>query len=88
MADSRFYCSMATSNLTSDDVLAFVQQWHEHLKHPLLLLWDRFSGHKQAARLLRNRYGTQIAAGFYQPMRLNSTSSSPAGTTPLRLVPC
>jgi len=88
MADSQFYGSMATSNLTGDDGWAFVRQWRGYLKRPLLLIWDCFSGHKQATRLLRNLYGRQMAAGFYQPSRLNSMSSSPAGITPLRLVPC
>jgi hypothetical protein len=55
---------MATSNLTGDNVWAFVRQWREHLKHPLLLIWDRFSGHKQATGLLRNLYGTQMALNF------------------------
>ena len=51
------YCSMAPWNVTGDDVFAFVQQLRRHLKRPRRLIWDRFSGHKKAARLLRNIYG-------------------------------
>jgi transposase len=59
-----FYFSMATSNVTGDDVFAFVQQLRQHLKRPLLLIWDRFSGHKKAARLLRDLYGPRIHVEF------------------------
>ena len=48
------YCSVASANLTGDEVFAFVQQCHRHLKHPLLVIWDRFSGHRKAARRLRD----------------------------------
>jgi transposase len=58
-----FYFSLATTNLT-DDLFAFVQQLHGHLKHPLLVLWDRFSGHKKAARLLHGLYGTRMHVEF------------------------
>ena len=59
-----FYFSMASWNLTGDDVLTFVQQLRGHLKRPLLLIWDRFSGHKKAARLLRDIYGSRIHVEF------------------------
>jgi len=59
-----FYFSLATSNLTGDDVFAFVQQLRGHRKRPLLLIWDRFSGHKKAARLLRDLYSTRIHVAF------------------------
>ena len=51
---------MASSNITGDDVLAFVQQLRRHLKRPLRLMWDHFSGHKKAARLLHNLYGHRV----------------------------
>ena len=54
------YFSIASSNVTGDDVFAFVQQLRGHLQRPLLVIWDRFSGHKKAARLLRDLYGTRI----------------------------
>jgi transposase len=55
-----FYFSMSTENLTGDDLFASVQQLRGHLKRPLLIIWDRFSGHKKAARLLYDLYGKQI----------------------------
>jgi hypothetical protein len=55
-----FYCSMSPANLTGVDLFAFVQQLRGHLKRPLLIIWDRFRGHKKAARLLHDRYGKQM----------------------------
>jgi len=54
------YFSIASSNVTGNDVFRFVQQLHRHLKRPLLVIWDRFSGHKKAARLLKHIYGSRI----------------------------
>ena len=54
------YFSIASHNLTGDDIFAFVQQLHGHLKRPLLLIWDRWSGHRKASRLLQAMYGTRI----------------------------
>jgi transposase len=54
------YFSIASCNITGDDVFAFVQHLRGHLKRPLFLIWDRFSGHEKAARLLRNLYDTRI----------------------------
>ena len=59
-----FYFSIASSNITGDEAFAFVQQLHGPLKRPLLVIWDRFSGHKKAARLLHNIYGPQIPVAF------------------------
>ena len=58
------YFSIAVWNLTGDDVFRFVQQLRRHLKRPLLMVWDRFSGHRKAAQLLRDLYGTQIHVEF------------------------
>ena len=55
---------MVPWNVTGDDVFAFVQRLRSHLKQPLLLIWDRFSGHKKAARLLRDIYGYRIHVEF------------------------
>jgi hypothetical protein len=41
-----------------------VQQLHGPLKRPLLLIWDRFSGHKKAARLLQAVYGRRIQVEY------------------------
>jgi hypothetical protein len=46
-----FYFPMSPHNLTGDDLFACVQLLRGHLKRPLLIIWDRFSGHKKAARL-------------------------------------
>jgi transposase len=58
------YFSIARWNLTGDDVLRFVQQLYGHLKRPLLVIWDRWSGHKKAARLLKHLYGPRIHVEF------------------------
>jgi transposase len=58
------YFSIASANITGDDVFAFVQQLHGHLKRPLLVIWDRFSGHRKAARRLRDLYGARIQVEF------------------------
>jgi transposase len=58
------YFSMVPWNVTGDDVFTFVQQLRHHLQRPLLLIWDRFSGHKKAARLLRTIYGHRIHVEF------------------------
>jgi transposase len=55
-----FYFSMSPKNCTGDDLFAFVQQLRGHLKRPLLIIWDRFSGHKKAARLLHDLYSKRI----------------------------
>jgi len=59
-----FYFSIASSNVTGNEVFAFVQQLRRYLKRPLLVIWDRFSGHKKAARLLHDIYGTRIHVEF------------------------
>jgi transposase len=45
-------------------MFAFVQHLCGHLKRPLLLIWDRFSWHRKAGRLLRALYGTRIHVEF------------------------
>ena len=59
------YCSLASSHITGDAVLAFVQHRRRHLRRPRRLIWDRCSGHKTAARLLRDLYGTRIPVEFW-----------------------
>src|SRR5262245_17758248 len=51
---------MASSTITGDEVFAFVQPLPGPLRRPLLLIGDRFSGQKKAARLLRALSGTRI----------------------------
>jgi transposase len=58
------YCSVTPWNVTGDDVFTLVQQLRRHLKRPLLVIWDRVSGHKKAARLLRDINGYRIHVEF------------------------
>jgi transposase len=58
------YFSMSPHNVTGDAVLTFVQRLRRHLKRPLLLIWDRFSGYKKAARLLSDRDRHRIHEEF------------------------
>ena len=58
------YFSVASTNITGDDVFTFIQQLHRHLKRPLLVIWDRFSGHRKAARRLWDLYGARIHVEF------------------------
>jgi hypothetical protein len=58
------YFSLASHNLTGEDLFAFVQQLYGHLKRPLLLVWDRSSGHRKAARLLQAIYGTRMHIAY------------------------
>jgi hypothetical protein len=59
-----FYFSMSPANLTGADLFTFVQRLHGHLKRPLLVIWDRCSGHKKAARLLHDLYGRRIQIAY------------------------
>jgi transposase len=58
------YFSLVPWNVTGDDVFTFVQQLRGHLERPLLVIWDRFSGHRKAARLLHDIYGKRIQVEF------------------------
>jgi transposase len=51
-------------NGTGDAVFPFVQQLRSHRKRPLRLIWDCFSGHKKAARLLRDISRHQMHVEF------------------------
>jgi transposase len=66
------YVSLLPWPVTGDEMFALVQPLRSHLKRPLLLMWDRFSGHKKAARLLRDISGGRIHVEFlpaYTPER-------------------
>jgi len=56
--------SVASANITGDDVFTFVQRLPRHRKRPLLVIWDRCSGHRKAARRLRDLYGARIHVEF------------------------
>jgi transposase len=55
---------MVPWNVTGEDVVPLVPQLRSHLKRPLLVICDRFSGHTKAARLLRDIYGHRIHVEF------------------------
>lgn len=54
------YFTFATDNITGEDIFTFVQRLRQHLRRPLLVIWDRFSGHHKAERLLKSIYGQHI----------------------------
>jgi hypothetical protein len=77
-----FYCSMRTANLPGDDLCAVVQQLRGHLKRPLLIMWDRFSGQKKAARFCTTSMANGCMARRSPPMPLLSLWSIMPGGTP------
>jgi putative transposase len=54
------YFSLASSHVTGSDVVAFVRHLRGHLQRPLLVIWDRCTGHKKATRLLKHISGARI----------------------------
>jgi hypothetical protein len=58
----RLGCSFSLSPhpLTGDHLCMFVQPLRGHLNRPWLIMWDRFSGQKKAARLLHDLYGKRV----------------------------
>jgi len=52
--------SLASHHLPGDDILALAQQLHGHRKRPWLLIGARWSGHRQATRLLQAMDSTRI----------------------------
>lgn len=44
------YFRMESYNLRTDDVLAFVARLRRHLRRKIILVWDRWSVHRSAAR--------------------------------------
>ncbi len=50
------YFGLYDHNITAADVVKFVKQLHRQLGRPLILVWDRWSVHRSAARQLA-RYG-------------------------------
>ena len=47
------YFELFDRNITADDVVTFLKQLRRHLRRPIILVWDRWSVHRKAARLLR-----------------------------------
>jgi transposase len=58
------YFSIVPWNVTGDDVFPFVQQLRGHLKRPVLLIWDRVSGHRKAVQLLHDISGKRMQVEF------------------------
>lgn len=49
-----FFFDLSTHNAKAEDFVWFLRQLHEELHRRLLVVWDRLSAHRKAARLLRN----------------------------------
>ena len=47
------YFQVFNHNICAEEVVAFLRQVHRHLRRKLLVVWDRYSAHRKAARLLR-----------------------------------
>ena len=47
------YFELLDHNIRAEDVVAFLKQLRRHLRRPIILVWDRWSVHRKAARLLR-----------------------------------
>jgi transposase len=46
------YYELLDHNARTADFVQFVQQLHAHLRRPVILVWDRLSAHRSAAREL------------------------------------
>ena len=47
------YFQLFDHNVSSEDVVRFVRSLRRHLRRRIILVWDRWSVHRKAARLLR-----------------------------------
>jgi len=47
------YFQLQPHNATATDFIEFLHRLHEELKRTLIVIWDRLSAHRKAARLLR-----------------------------------
>jgi transposase len=50
------YFHVQPRNIITPDVVGFVQQLHRQLRRPITLVWDRWSVHRAAERLLSAKY--------------------------------
>lgn len=49
------YFQLFDHNVSSEDVVRFVYSLRRHLRRRIILVWDRWSVHRKAARLLREQ---------------------------------
>jgi transposase len=54
------YFQLYDHNITAADVMEFVKQLHRQLGRRLILVWDRWSVHRSAARQLADRDWLQV----------------------------
>lgn len=54
------YFRVFDHNVTTADLVAFVKQLHRQLGRRLILVWDRWSVHRSAAKQLANRDWLQV----------------------------
>lgn len=54
------YFELFDRNVTADDLVSFLKQLRRHLRRRIILVWDRWSVHRKAARLLREEGCTSI----------------------------
>ncbi|RMD66972.1 IS630 family transposase [Candidatus Parcubacteria bacterium] len=47
------YFQVFDRNIRAEEVVMFLKQVHRHVRRKLLVVWDRYSVHRKAARLLR-----------------------------------
>jgi transposase len=47
------YFELFDRNIRAEDVVAFIKELRRHLRRRIVLVWDRWSVHRKAARLLR-----------------------------------
>jgi len=61
------YFRIHDHNITAGDLVAFLGRLRRHLRRKLLLVWDRWSVHRAAARRLVRRYGRDITFEWLPP---------------------
>lgn len=49
------YFELFDHNVTAEEVVSFLKQLRRHLRRKIILVWDRWSVHRKAARLLREQ---------------------------------
>lgn len=47
------YCRLVDHNVRTDDVVQFLREIHRHVRNPIILICDRWSAHRAAARKLQ-----------------------------------
>jgi transposase len=61
------YFDILDHNVNADDFEAFVAQVYRRLSRPIILVMDRYSVHRAAAKRLRQRFGRRITVEWLPP---------------------